>query len=87
MAAEVFNGTVDVGDTITYSVRSGSSHDVRIATVKEVIPYDSWKWDREISKRVECTAYRLKVEVTASSDNYALGKTVTLAVLERIVKL
>jgi hypothetical protein len=79
ITAQVLNGTVKIGDTIAYSVKTGAIHDMNIATVRD-IRNKSHDWKDEIVQV-------LKVKVTKSSGYADVPRTVTVSVLDRVVKL
>lgn len=71
---KVLNGEVSVGDTIAYSTRSGSSHEMTIAEVVE------------IPAGFPCLKVRM-VEATDSKWRAHPKQILTLTVLDRVVKL
>jgi|SRR5579871_6017768 len=70
-AAKVLNGSVQEGDKVAYSSRSGSWMTMSIGIVTEVRPL----------------AGKICVRVEQSSDHWLHNRVVTLSRLDRVVKL
>jgi hypothetical protein len=80
LTAQVLNGEVKAGDTIAYATRGGSSLDMSIGTILDVFEKDH-NWKSGVKVPV------LRVKTTQSTDNYNLPRTVTVNVLDRVVKM
>lgn len=80
ITAQVLNGTVKIGDKIAYATRGGSSLDMSIGFIWDIIEKDhSWKSGVKVNV--------LKVKVLRSTDTYNVPRNVTVAVIDRVVKL
>ena len=81
MTAEVLNGVVEVGDSVAYATRGGSSLDMNIGVVLEVleVPHP-WRSNGD-------TINKLRVRTETSTDIYRLPRTVVIGQLYRVVKL
>lgn len=74
------NGIVEWGDSVAYATRGGSSLDMNIGVILEVleVPHP-WKDGETINK--------LRVQTEESTDTYRLLRTAVIGQLHRVVKL
>lgn len=84
--AEVLNGKVGVGDYVAYSTRSGSTQDMHIGEVLEVIKMTKPDYFHRGGERI---VPKLRVRVTKSSSSSWRRSpwTATIGCLERVVKV